>query len=674
VNNTVTARDMEFIQIQAQGILDSTNLPISFYIGEQKYRGIPAAFHPHCEVAEVSETVKDYTFIGTSPEMGLEIKTVVTEYTDYPVYDIVTYFTAIGENKTPMLRNIKGFDGIFHGEKAILYRNSGDFCSENGYEQTAEPYTHEMWTHIAPQGGRCSDQAFPYFKLQFAGHGVNLAVGWPGQWGADFGVVEKGVCFSAGQELTNLYLNPGETIRTPKVTIMAYDGDYERGVNLWRRWYCKYVLPKPNGEPIKPQFVGAESCSSIEFLESTEENQIASVQRYASYGMPYTLWWIDAGWYECSVDDPEVKLGRRWQQTGTWMPDAKRFPNGMMPLSKKLAEHHMNLLVWFEPERVRAGTELHREHPEWLLHVENVNDGQCGYALNYMLNLGIKECADWLINRVDSLIKENGIRVYRQDYNFPPLRYWRENESFDRQGMTENLYIQGYLRYWDTLLERNPGLWIDSCASGGRRNDLETLRRSVPLHPTDYGYGYQHIGQAFARTLNEWIPYYRIAPLDWSQEDGTYPPASKVVSRQPDYFTYMAALCPCLTTSGITGTKEEQMVGRIWKRASEIMVQCDYYPLSQTSKKPNQFCVNQFYRPEEGKGYVQAIRHTQCEQECFHAQLRDIEDDKTYRFDDMRTGQEIVISGKQLNEVGFSIFLKKRGAAIWFYEVVKEGV
>ena len=88
------------------------------------------------------------------------------------------------------------------------------------------------------------------------------------------------------------------------------------------------------------------------------------------------------------------------------------------------------------------------------------------------------------------LIKELGVGAYRQDYNFPPLRYWRENESFDRQGINENLYVQGYLRFWDTLLERNPGLWIDSCASGGRRNDLETMRRGVPLHPTDYGYGY----------------------------------------------------------------------------------------------------------------------------------------------------------------------------------------
>jgi len=52
--------------------------------------------------------------------------------------------------------------------------------------------------------------------------------------------------------------------------------------------------------------------------------------------------------------------------------------------------------------------------------------------------------------------------------------------------MTENLYVQGYLAYWDGLLQQHPGMLIDSCASGGRRNDLETLRRAVPLLRSDY--------------------------------------------------------------------------------------------------------------------------------------------------------------------------------------------
>jgi alpha-galactosidase len=46
--------------------------------------------------------------------------------------------------------------------------------------------------------------------------------------------------------------------------------------------------------------------------------------------------------------------------------------------------------------------------------------------------------------------------------------------------------VTGYLAYWDELRRRHPGMLIDSCASGGRRDDLETLRRAVPLLRSDF--------------------------------------------------------------------------------------------------------------------------------------------------------------------------------------------
>ena len=97
-----------------------------------------------------------------------------------------------------------------------------------------------------------------------------------------------------------------------------------------------------------------------------------------------------------------------------------------------------------------------------------------------------------------------------------PLGHWRKNDPPDRQGITENLHVQGYLAYWDELRRRHPNLIIDSCASGGRRNDLETLRRAVPLHPTDYNYSHLAAKQAFHLSLFQWIPYFgsNTMPID----------------------------------------------------------------------------------------------------------------------------------------------------------------
>ena len=113
------------------------------------------------------------------------------------------------------------------------------------------------------------------------------------------------------------------------------------------------------------------------------------------------------------------------------------------------------------------GEEIDREHPEWLLSV--------GESDNKLFDLGNPEARAWITDRVDSIIKASGVKIYRQDFNFDPLPIWKANEAPDRVGFLENRHAMGYLAYWDELVLRNPGLIIDSCASGGRRNDLETI-------------------------------------------------------------------------------------------------------------------------------------------------------------------------------------------------------
>ena len=109
---------------------------------------------------------------------------------------------------------------------------------------------------------------------------------------------------------------------------------------------------------------------------------------------------------------------------------------------------------------------------------------------------------------MDRVLREQGIHLYRQDFNMDPLSFWRKDDAPDRQGIAENLHVQGYLAYWDELRRRQPDLVIDSCASGGRRNDLETMRRAIALHPTDYNYGDLTSKQAFHASLFQWLPIF----------------------------------------------------------------------------------------------------------------------------------------------------------------------
>ena len=70
-----------------------------------------------------------------------------------------------------------------------------------------------------------------------------------------------------------------------------------------------------------------------------------------------------------------------------------------------------------------------------------------------------------------------------------PEYYWQAIDAAaggSRNGMAEVLHISGMYTLWDTLRETFPSLLIDNCASGGRRIDVETIRRAVHLWRSDY--------------------------------------------------------------------------------------------------------------------------------------------------------------------------------------------
>ena len=512
----------------------------------------------------------------------------------------------------------------------------------------------------APTGGRPCDGAFPYYRLVFDGCGISLAIGWPAQWSVSFTSWADSVQIKAGQQKTHLRLMPGETLRSPRITLFSWTGDAKRSINLWRRWYLDHVLPRPDGHPMRPLLALASTDPGEEFTAATEENQLQYMDRFKQAGFDFDVWWIDAGWYPCYNEDHE----RRWWRTGHWIPDPERFPRGFRPISENAARHGAKLLVWFEPERAHQGSWLDMNHPEWLLRSWD--------SPERLLYLGNPECRTWLTDHINRLIQEGGIGIYRQDFNFEPLNFWRDNDPEDRQGINENFHVQGYLQYWDDLLRLNPGLWIDSCSSGGRRNDMETMRRSVPLHYTDYGYGFHPVKLSFHQTLYQWIPYFKECTLSWDQDKPEdMPREDKAVDAFSFHCGMAAMVFPIINIrSSHYDHQPEVMMGKVWREVSELLLYGDYCPLTPFGRTADQWVAWQFDSPERKEGFVQAIRLAECAEEEFTAHLEGMEKDKDYLFENLETGEKKAVGGGELVKEGFKVRLPKRSGAVWKYRTV----
>ncbi|GHU78038.1 hypothetical protein AGMMS49992_27640 [Clostridia bacterium] len=660
---TVSA-DMRLAQARFGSFFSTPDaLPISFCYAGSVYRGLPADSKTARRFldANILETV----FTGRIG--ALMICAECLTYRDFPVVEWTVYFSAEG-CKTEILSDVWAADVEFSAANAALLHNNGDFYSAEGYTETLLPLTAGTSFAQSPEGGRACDHALPYQRLMLDDGGINIAIGWPAQWRCKYTGAEDSVHFCAGQETSHTYIAEGETFRTPRMTLMAFAGDSIRGANLWRRFMNAHVIPRTKGDVIAPKSVLSDNGGGIEFTAATEKNQLDAIE-YANEHFPGTnLWWIDAGWYPCV--NPAGKL--EWAHTGTWKPDPERFPNGLKHIGEACKQAGMDFLVWFEPERVRKGSEIFEQHPEWILYTSAERETR-----DYLLDLTNPACHKWLCETISAFIQESGITVYRQDCNFWLTFGWRNNESEDRQGMVENLYVQAYLAYWDYLLIHNPDLWIDSCASGGRRNDMETMRRSVPLHPTDYGYGYHPINQAFRHTLYAWLPYVRGWAQSWDKDDEYYNHDDYYLPDVPSFDNYKMINGFAVVTGFGSPTEMKQLPEQtpylkkllaIWQRFAPLAQRADFYPLTENHRDSARWTVFQFDDPATGKGAIQVLRNNQCAQEAITVYPHAFEENCLYRFENSETGEFYTISGFDVRANGVEFRQPRRSGRIWFYE------
>ncbi|MGL6226818.1 MAG: NPCBM/NEW2 domain-containing protein [Thermoguttaceae bacterium] len=585
----------------------------------------------------------EYTISYTDPKTGLQVSVRAVVYSDFPVVEWTLDFTNTGSNDTPIISNIKAIDTFFQrsGSKEFqLNGNKGDDCTADSFEPFSEQLGRTKTKHIANTGGRPTQKAFPYFNLECGeGGGINFILSWAGQWSADFiRNGSSGITLQAGQELTHFKLYPGESVRQPLIVLQFWKGDRLHAQNVWRSWMIAHNIPR-DAKGQLPPLPMYEACSSHwynEMIEADSESQKFFIAEYLRQGLKLDFWWMDAGWYPNQ---------HGWPHTGTWEIDQNRFPGGFRPISDFGRERGVETIVWFEPERVTAETFLADEHPDWVL----------GGSKGGLLNLGNPDALNWLINHVDQLITKEGIDLYRQDFNMDPLDFWRKNDTSDRQGISEIRHIEGYLKYWDTLQERHPGMLIDSCASGGRRNDLETLRRAVPLLRSDYIM--EPVGnQAHFYALANWFPFFGTG----TSKTSSYEIRSVL---GPSFNSCWDMRNPNLDYDLFKKLIDE------WKEYGPLYFG-DYYPITPYSLDNTAWIGWQFHNPKTEKGLIQVYRRGESPYETARFPLGGLSEDVIYTLRNLDNPQATVsMSGKELMSRGFSITIdEKPGTGFYIYE------
>lgn len=459
--------------------LQQSDLPSSFVYGGKSSRDLlPTWKHETIPPLEQGDRTI-YEIAWREPGGGLIAIWKVAVFMDFQAMEMQWSFLNEAQTPAKPLTQVLALDLKFtlpHRSVEVIDSTGGmdnhfydnlrgpGFAVSHRKSPFGEPLT------LSGKEGLSSDKHLPFFMLQSLTapeQGLFVGVGWSGQWEAHILMPaaannkEPLVPMSVAAEMPgmDLALPPGERIISPSILLGAYEGDWTRGSNTLRQvLHQKYVPLLSGKKPVPPV-----SWNSWLILGNRINEEMLKTQADIAAGSGIEYFCIDAGWFE----------GGFSQGVGTWTIDKEKFPNGLEPIGKYVAGKGMKVGLWFEPERARSTPPWGDDHPQWI--------NQPGDVVDF----GNPEVREWMFQMMKRYIDETGVSWIRWDFNTQPLMAWQAMDAPDQQGLSQIRHVMGLYESLDRVMAEYPDLLIEGCASGGRRIDLETLRRSHTFWKAD---------------------------------------------------------------------------------------------------------------------------------------------------------------------------------------------
>ena len=359
-------------------------------------------------------------------------------------------------------------------------RFQGRWCAE--FDAVRRPIGRGM-SADENRRGRTSHESFPGTVLlapqtsHAAGDAIGAHLAWSGNHRLVVERTAEGVTqFQAGRldMAGEVRLRPGESVETPDLFLARSS----RGTNGASAKFHHHVrarilsFPRPD----RPRPVTVNTWEAVYFDHEMGRLK-ALADRAATVGAERFV--LDDGWFGRDGrgrDDDTTSLG-------DWFVDARKYPHGLGPLVDHVTGLGMEFGLWVEPEMVNVDSGLFREHPDWVLGIDqelrNV-DNMIPGRQQFLLDMTREEVRDHLYERLAALLSDHAIGYLKWDMNRNLVL------PADRSGRpAARAQVEGLYALIDRIRATFPHVEIESCASGGARIDFEILERTHRFWASD---------------------------------------------------------------------------------------------------------------------------------------------------------------------------------------------
>ena len=236
-------------------------------------------------------------------------------------------------------------------------------------------------------------------------------------------------------------IQPGGEIALPLVLFYDFANKTDLDCHKLHAWWNA-------GHPSRrcPSFYNTWLCR---FDKLDLDFVLKQVDCAKNLGLEYFV--VDAGWFGPAKDWASVR--------GDWKESPEgRLGGRLADLSTAVRKAGMKFGFWLEAEIADAGAEIVREHPEFFREIRG------GHYLDFARDDARKH----LLETVCGLIRRYDASFIKFDFNSDP--------RVDPTGSDFADYNAGYRRFLREVRERNPGLYLEGCASGGLMMDIGWAR------------------------------------------------------------------------------------------------------------------------------------------------------------------------------------------------------
>jgi len=579
-------------------------------------------------------------------DKGVTVQVVAKEYSDYDACEWMLYFENKSDKNSQIISDISDCDTLLPldfppaltsietpkpGNACVITMNGtveGWRYNENDKISATEfNFNYEYLDksrkgirNFSNIGGRSSDGMMPFFDATASGKGYIVAIGWTGDWKAEFAKKENGIHVKTGLKETKFYLLPNERIRTSSILIMKYDNAEEK-YNKFRSFIKTHFSHKSGGKSSRDGLMAFELWGGL-----TSEEMKKRINELKENDINFEELWIDAGWYGLCTKCDDCFSGDWSSHTGEWEVNTRIHPENLKDVSECAQNAGMKLMFWVEPERAIKGTQIVNEHPDWFI--------TCPPLTSTILNYGNDAAKEYVYNLLSHYIKELNCSCYRQDFNTYLTEYFEKNDEENRRGITEIKHITAMYEIWDRLLEENPDLIIDNCSSGGRRIDIETLKRSIPFFRSDYQCNFDanpNVIQTHNSGISCYLPFNGCTS---KIKNDTYAIRSSYSSSWGAAF--YSAIFQSMSKEDFKWAKEITDEYRKIRKYFSL----DFYNLGSACFDDTTWAIWQYNDPETQSGIIMAFRRENSPFAGAEITLKGLLENKTYIFENLDSGEK----------------------------------